>query len=220
MFRVKICGITNVDDALAAIDAGADAIGLNFYAKSPRCVSTDVAREIAAAVGDRALVVGVFVNESPTGMMGVATEVGLAALQLHGDEPPEMLARLPDRPLIHAQRMGAAGLAPIVADLAACRAAGRAPDAVLVDAPAAPGQYGGTGHTLAWHELASEAAALGATPLILAGGLNAANVADAIRAVRPYGVDVASGVESSPGKKDADLVRRFVAAAAAALADG
>ncbi|MAT68047.1 MAG: phosphoribosylanthranilate isomerase [Planctomycetaceae bacterium] len=219
MFRVKICGITTVDDARQAVDAGADAIGLNFYANSPRCVSIDAAREIADAVRDAALVVGVFVNESPTGMMGIATEVGLGALQVHGDEPPELLARLPDRPLIRVRRIDQQGVAAVAADLAACRAAGRAPQAVLVDAAAAPGQYGGTGHAIPWELLADHDAALGETPLILAGGLKPDNVAAAIRAVRPAGVDTASGVESAPGKKDPQKVAAFVAAARAALTE-
>lgn len=217
MFRIKICGITNSDDARRAVDAGADAIGLNFYAQSPRYVTIDAARKIADAVRDQTLVVGVFVNESPTGMMGVVTEVGLGAIQVHGDEPPALLERLPDRPLLRVRRLTEAGLDAVAEDLEACRAAGRAPDAVLVDSAAAPGVYGGTGHPVAWDALRDYDATLGAMPLILAGGLTPDNVAEAIRVVRPAGVDVASGVESAPGKKDPAKLAAFVAAAQAAF---
>lgn len=145
----------------------------------------------------------------------------LDAIQLHGDEPPEFLSQLPKVPLIRARRIDDRGVAAIAEDLEACRAADRLPDAVLVDA-LTPGQYGGTGETLSWVGLADyrqhlQKLGLGEVPLILAGGLTPENVAEAIRIVRPAGVDVASGVEKSPGLKDHDKVRRFIDAAKTAF---
>jgi phosphoribosylanthranilate isomerase len=216
MFQIKICGITNVEDAIAAVDAGADAVGLNFYEKSPRYVALRDAHRISVAVTDRgAIPVGVFVNHSFEEIQHAERFSELDALQLHGDEPPEFLSRLIP-PTIRARRFEDASWTAIEADLAACRAAGRPPDALLIDA-ATPGQYGGTGETLPWEMLADHPRWLGDTPLILAGGLTPDNVAEAIRIVRPHGVDVASGVESAPGKKDPVKVRDFIAAARAAL---
>ncbi|MBX3433538.1 MAG: phosphoribosylanthranilate isomerase [Pirellulales bacterium] len=217
MFRIKICGVTTVADARVAVDAGADAIGLNFYPRSSRCVSLEQAREIAVAVGADALVVGVFVNESPQAIANVAAEVGLHALQLHGDEPAPSLAALPSLPLVRARRMGDGGLAELAADLAACRAAGRVPAALLVDAPAVAGQYGGGGEPFAWERIADRGEEFAGVPVILAGGLRPENVAQAVLAARPDGVDVASGVESSPGRKNAELVRQFIETARQAL---
>lgn len=212
MFRIKICGVTRADDALAAIEAGADAIGINFYAKSARCVTVDVAARITSAVAGRALSVGVFVNTPLEEIERVAERAALDAIQLHGDEPPALAAEVVDWRLVRARRMDARGAAPIADDLDACAAEGRAPDALLVDA-AAPGAYGGTGHTVSWPDLIGHDQWRRGVPLILAGGLSPENVADAIHAVRPQGVDVASGVESAPGEKDAERVRAFVQAA-------
>lgn len=223
MFRIKICGITNSHDAVMAAEAGADAIGLNFYEKSPRYLSVDSAREIVLNLDSRMkLRVGVFVNISPSRIQEIVTKVGLTAVQLHGDESPELVAQItrtkqpPDfcraPVIIRARRIGAGGVAEIASDLKACFAAGVTPGAILLDA-ATPALYGGTGETLSWLDLTDHNRWLGQTPLILAGGLTPENVAEAIRIVRPRGVDVASGVESSPGKKDAVKVRDFVAAA-------
>jgi phosphoribosylanthranilate isomerase len=227
MFRIKICGVTNVDDAVAAVDAGADAIGLNFYEKSPRLVDAERAAEIALAIGNsKADRVGVFVNATPAHIEATVKEGALSSIQLHGDEPPEVVAHFaqPRRParfafhvqVIRARRMGDDGVASIARDVAACRECGWGPTAVLVDS-ATPGRYGGTGATVSWVGLADHKRWLGDIPLILAGGLTPDNVAEAIRIVRPYGVDVASGVESAPGKKDPVKVRDFVAAARAAF---
>ena len=217
MFRIKICGITSSDDARAAVAAGADAIGLNFYPRSKRFVSPEVAAQIAAALPDDVIAVGVFVNTAAEEINEVARQVGLDCVQLHGDEPPAFAAQLaPGVLVVRAHRCGVDGLAPLAQYLTACRAAGRVPDAVLVDADAG-GDYGGTGEAADWSLVAREKHVLGEVPLVLAGGLTADNVAAAVTAVRPHGVDVASGVESAPGQKDAALVQRFVAAARQAL---
>lgn len=218
MIRIKICGVTRVGDAVAAVDAGADAIGLNFYPPSPRSLDLETAATIAREVAARALVVGVFVNEAASRIGEIADAVGLAAIQLHGDEPAELLGELPvGLPVIRAARVGPPGFD---AQLAKFRDAPRQPDAWLVDAPMSPaGEYGGTGRRADWGAVAREQTKLAPTPLVLAGGLTADNVAEAIHAVRPAGVDTASGVEASPGVKDAGRMRRFVAAAAAALAN-
>jgi phosphoribosylanthranilate isomerase len=227
MFRVKICGITNVEDAIVAGTAGADAIGLNFYEKSSRCTTVECASQIALSLSELPIDrVGVFVNMSPVEIEATVKEGGLSSIQLHGDEPPEVVAHFaqPKRParfpfhmqVIRARRMDDRGVAAIARDLEECRAAGWGPAAVLVDA-ATPGRYGGTGETISWVGLADHRRWLSDTPLILAGGLTPDNVAEAIRIVRPHGVDVASGVESAPGKKDPHKVRDFIAAARAAL---
>ncbi|WP_428308629.1 phosphoribosylanthranilate isomerase [Lacipirellula sp.] len=253
MFRIKVCGITNVEDAIAAVDAGADALGLNFYEKSSRCVSPVTAKRIVEAVLGRAKAWGVFVNLQNSEIEQLTADVGLDGVQLHGDETPRQVAdmakrmRAPAFPgrqkviskfsaeeqsrlegkiptelfslpssVIRARRMDERGVGAIRADLDDCVRAGGLPGAVLVDA-ATPGRYGGTGETVSWVGLIDYTRWLGLTPLILAGGLRPDNVAEAIRTVRPFGVDVASGVESAPGKKDHAKVRDFVAAARAAF---
>lgn len=212
-FRIKICGVTKAEDARAAVEAGSDAIGLNFYPESSRYLELrdafGIHRHTLGSEVDR---VGVFVNAEDTWVRERIYDVHLDAIQLHGDEPPEFLSQLPDFPIIRARRMDERGVAALAEDLAACEAAGRLPDAVLVDAMT-PGRYGGTGETVSWAGLADYRKWLGDVPLILAGGLTPDNVAEAIRMVRPAGVDVASGVESSPGVKDHEKIRRFVDAA-------
>jgi phosphoribosylanthranilate isomerase len=213
MFRIKICGVTNLADAQVAIDAGADALGLNFYDKSPRCVSHDVAAQISAACGLAGVKpIGVFVNSPAEYVTQLAADLKLVAVQLHGDEPPEYREDLPPAlQVIVALRLTAArGLS--LPDFS------RPPAALLADA-ATSGQYGGTGHKLDWHALANWPAKTFGIPLILAGGLTPANVLAAIRICHPAGVDTASGVESSPGKKDPAKVHDFIAAAKAAFAE-
>ena len=223
MFRIKICGVTNLPDALAAADAGADSIGLNFYPKSSRYISRENASSILKAVPYEVARVGVVVNESVESLHRLMAEfdgnitTGLQTIQLHGDEPPEILAAVRAKYLIRARRFTDQGISAIAADLEACEKMRRLPDAVLIDA-ATPGRYGGTGTTVSWGGLADYRRWLPNVPLILAGGLTPDNVAEAIRIVRPHGVDVASGVESSPGKKDHVKVRDFVAAAREAFA--
>ena len=220
MFRIKICGITNLADAVMAAEAGADAIGLNFYPQSKRYVSPDNAQQICQALeeqfGDAVARVGVFVNTPVDQLQTIAEQVGLTAVQLHGDEPPQMVAELGQLPVVRARQIEGDDFLPILQDLADCQSAGRRPDAVLVDAAAA-GQYGGTGETVAWDVVARHRHQLADTPLLLAGGLTPENVAQAIRAAHPDGVDVASGVESSPGHKEQAKVSLFVAQALNAL---
>jgi phosphoribosylanthranilate isomerase len=223
MFRIKICGITNVGDALQAADAGADTIGLNFYPNSPRYVDASTAAAILETAPPQLARVGVVVNENVATLnqriaeLAAKSAIGLHAIQLHGDEPPSYCAQVRSRYLIRARRLTDRGISAIAADLESCDRLQRVPDAVLIDSTT-PGQYGGTGTTISWAGLADYQRWLHNVPLILAGGLTPENVAEAIRVVRPHGVDVASGVESSPGRKDEAKVRDFVAAASAAFA--
>ena len=214
MFRIKICGITSVEDALLAAEAGADAIGLNFYDKSPRFVTTERAKEICVALPANIVRIGVFVNSLPKGVAATVERVGLSAVQLHGDEGPDFLKALGKLPVIKAFRCKESTLDGVKAFLGLCNESSH-PSAILLDAHA-PGNYGGTGQVLDWAGLARERNKLLGIPLILAGGLTPLNVAAAIRLVRPDAVDTASGVESAPGKKDPDKVRAFVAAAGGA----
>jgi len=209
--RVKICGITRTDDALAAVEAGADAIGL-IFAESPRRVTVEQATEIVRVLPPWVAAVGVFVNASAAAIAETVRHVGLTAVQLHGDEPPETVAALSGQvKVVKSFRIGGASdMADAAAYLTRCR-----PNACLVDSRV-EGVYGGTGLLAPW-DLVAEARET-VRPLILSGGLNPENVAEAIRVVRPFGVDTASGVESEPGRKDAQRVRRFVRAAMEASA--
>jgi phosphoribosylanthranilate isomerase len=215
MFRVKICGITRVEDALTVALAGADAIGLNFYPKSPRCVSLETAKAILAVVPKHVKKVGLFVNAPIADVVAASDELGLDLIQLHGHEPPEYLSRLAGRPVMKALRLGPDGLSGVAEYLDRCRALQCAPTLCLIDS-LVPGQYGGTGRAADWSKLEPYPIHKWHPPLVLAGGLTPENVAQAIRQVRPHAVDTSSGVESSPGRKDPELVRRFVAAAKAA----
>lgn len=209
MFCIKICGITNRDDALLAVQAGADAIGLNFYPPSPRFVSLETARQIIAALPNEIVKVGVFVNATAADVCKTCDELHLNLIQLHGDEPPEYLAHLGGRPVMRAFRLGPAGLSPVVTYLDDCRRLGCLPRLVLLDAYT-PGVYGGTGEIADWAVAAEYRAMDQVPPLVLAGGLTPQNVTRAIRSVRPAAVDTASGVESSPGRKDPAAVAAFV----------
>ncbi|MBI4515576.1 MAG: phosphoribosylanthranilate isomerase [Deltaproteobacteria bacterium] len=197
MVKVKICGITNVADALHAAAAGAAAIGLNFYPPSPRCLDPEAARAIVAALPPQVCAVGVFVNEARARVAEIARAVGLRALQFHGDESPADCRGWPLKVIKALRVRDAAALAA---------AAAYDVDFVLLDAYV-EGQAGGTGRRFAW-ELS---AGCDRSRLILAGGLTPENVAAAVRLVRPLAVDVASGVETRPGVKDPELVRRFIA---------
>jgi len=216
MFQIKICGITSAADAVAAVEAGADALGLNFYPQSSRFISRDVAREITAAVGARVSKVGLFVNSPAEEIVAAYDELGLDLIQLHGDERPELLRRLAPRPVMKAFRIGPEGLAPLRRWFDEGMRGGLIPQLTLLDAFQA-GSYGGTGQTTDWPTAAAYATTRGVPPCVLAGGLTAENVAEAIAAVRPAAVDVAGGVESRPGVKDAVKMRAFVAAAKNAL---
>ena len=217
MFRVKICGLTSVHDAEVISRTKADAIGLNFYAKSPRCITTEQALRVVQATPSRVARVGLFVNATDDEVCTAYDHLGLDFIQLHGDEPPEYLLALGGRPVIRAFRLGPSGLAPILRYLEACRLPEVNLHAVLIDAYD-PERYGGTGETADWKQLADQRTMLGALPLVLAGGLNAANVAEAIMTVRPDAVDTASGVEHELGEKDPQAVAAFAEAAHGALA--
>lgn len=216
---VKICGIRDVETAVKVADAGADAIGLNFYSRSVRFVSLATAASICRALPTGIARVGVFVNAVASEVVEMARESGLSGVQLHGDESAEIVGEvrraLPDLQVIRAWRVGAEGLTPLVEHCVDCRQVGGLWDGCLVDARV-EGSFGGTGATAPWGVLAREWSLHALPPLILAGGLTAENVAQAVREVHPWGVDVASGVESAPGVKNLDLVRRFIARARAA----
>jgi phosphoribosylanthranilate isomerase len=187
---VKICGITRLEDAEAAVAAGASAIGFIFWPNSPRFVDPHRARKIAAALPPLVAAVGVFVNQPIEYVNGVATLVRLAAVQLHGDEPPEFAA-LVAAPVIKAVSMGA--------DPGIWRSRVR----LLLDVHD-PVARGGTGRTIDWAAAAELAAR---REILLAGGLTPDNVADAVARVRPFGIDVSSGVERAPGIKDHQRLR-------------
>jgi phosphoribosylanthranilate isomerase len=216
VFQVKICGVTNPEDGLCCSEAGADAIGLNFYPSSPRCVGLEMARQIARGLPPNISKVGVFVNAPLDEVLRTCEEVGLDAVQLHGDETPQMFARLAGRRAIKAFRCGGRDSSPVLEFLRQCDLLGCRPCAVLIDA-STPGVYGGTGHTADWPLVRDLSGMLSGTPIILAGGLRPDNVTAAIEATRPAAVDTASGVELSPGRKDLGLVREFVCKARDAL---
>ena len=203
---VKICGITSEADALAATEAGADAIGLMFYEGSPRHVTLEQAKAISAALPPHVMRVGVFVNAEEAFVHQALTECMLNILQFHGDETPEECSRYPVMTLKAFRVQGEETLA----QLEAYPSAGYLLDAYVKDA------LGGTGATFNW-DLAVRAQEFG-KPIFLAGGLTPENVAEAVRKVQPFGVDVSSGVEIEPGRKDAEQMRTFVAEAKGALA--
>lgn len=200
MAHVKICGVTTVQDVELCVEAGADAIGLNFFARSPRCVDVATARRLVDAIAGRALAVGVFVDASYEQIAEVKAQTGIGCVQLHGAEPPEFLDRL----LPHAYK---AVRVRDASSLAEARRFGG--EHILLDAYV-PGEHGGTGARFDWDLAAALAAERQVT---LAGGLTPDNVAEAVARVRPFCVDVASGVEQAPGRKDPDKVRAFMKAA-------
>lgn len=198
--KVKICGITSGSDALAAVDAGADALGFMFYAPSPRNVSFGVAAEIIRQLPPFVAKVGVFVNPTEEEVRRAIGECGLDTLQFHGEETPEFCRSFGVKTMKAFRVRDAESLRQTDA---------YANEAWLLDSYVA-GQLGGTGARFNW-DLATEAARR--HTVLLAGGLTPENAAEAVRKVRPYGLDVSSGVESAPGKKDAAKVRAFIAAA-------
>jgi phosphoribosylanthranilate isomerase len=206
--NIKICGITTLEDALAAIEAGADMLGFNFYPPSPRYIVPSACAAMVATLrarGAATTMVGVFVNVPPAKVAMILEECGLDLAQLSGDEPPSDLAMLGERAL-----KGIRPNDPREAIEFAARYAGRiAPPILLLDASAGAGEFGGTGRIGDW-EVARVLASR--HPILLAGGLRPENVAAAIEAVQPWGVDVASGVECNPGRKDAAKMRAFVRA--------
>ncbi len=217
MFTIKICGITRPEDARATAQAGADAIGRNFYPQSSRAIDLARARAIIAALPGRMIKVGIFVNAAAGEICRTCDALDLDLIQLHGDEPPELLSTLGGRPAMKAFRAaGAEGLRAVLDYLDTCRTLGCLPRLVLADAPLARA-FGGSGNLADW-TLAKEYIENQRTPaLVLAGGLNAENVAQAIRATGAGAVDTASGVESQPGIKDPAALAAFIRAARGAL---
>jgi len=205
MVKVKICGITNQDDALWAVDCGADALGFIFYDKSPRFINPNKAKEIISSLPPLVSTVGVFVNEDFNEIRDIAQLTGLTAIQLHGDESPSY-CKLIEGKLIKAIRVKNEQSLDLIKKYKV--------DAFLLDSFNKE-SYGGSGLTFEWG-LAKKAKQFG--KIILAGGLTANNVSEAIDKVSPYGVDVSSGVEKSPGIKDKQKVRDFISKAKGSIA--
>ncbi len=199
--KVKICGITNLPDAMAATEAGADALGFMFYDKSPRAISIESAATLIRQLPPFVMKVGVFVNASEDLVVRAIRECGLSLLQFHGDETPEYCLQFGLMSMKAFRIRDAASLQALL---------GYHTDAWLLDAYS-PDRAGGTGETFNW-DLALEARDWG-RPIFLAGGLTPENVAEAVRHARPYAVDVSSGVETTPGKKDHAKLRAFIQAA-------
>lgn len=207
---VKVCGLTEPANALDCLRAGADWIGLNFHPPSPRALTAERAEGILRALGAPNAAVGLFVNRPPREVRDLCRSLGIRRVQLHGDEPPEDLLELGEFFLIRAFRLkDAAAVAAMSSYLERAERLGRAPDAVLIDGWA-PGLAGGTGAVVADEAIA---ALPRLSRLMLAGGLTPENVAQRAALARPWMVDVASGVESAPGIKDAAKVRALVRAA-------
>lgn len=198
MTRVKICGITTPEDALAAVEAGADALGFVFYEKSPRHIFPEEAKRIISQLPPFVQTVGLFVNEQPEVVNQISKICRLGLVQLHGDETPDYCRQIEQR-VMKAFRIRSMTCLDPIGDyrLSGC----------LLDAYS-PAAFGGTGQSFNW-EIAQEAVRRG-QKIVLAGGLTPDNVAEAIHQVDPYAVDVSSGVEYAPGKKDLDKVRQFI----------
>lgn len=201
--RVKICGITRVEDARAAINSGADALGLVFYSKSPRYVELSVAANIARNIGPFVTIVGLFVNAEAAQVREAVRTVGLDLLQFHGDEDEAYCAQF-EMPYIKAIRMSPElDVKEVVTKYPSAR--GFLFDAWNKD------KYGGTGETFEWERLSSlKESADTDIPFILAGGLTPENVGQAVAAVKPYAIDVSGGVEQSPGIKSPELIQQFI----------
>jgi phosphoribosylanthranilate isomerase len=201
MTFIKICGITNIDDALAAVTAGADALGFNFYRPSPRYVTPQTAREIIAKLPMSVLTVGVFVNEdSPKSVLNIANEAGITALQLHGDESPAYCRELAK------ERYVIKSLA-VANDFDLQTVASYEVEAIMLDTKHFA-LRGGTGQVFDW-SIAREVNSV-VPKLFLAGGLSPDNIEEAIATVRPYAVDACSALEDKPGRKNHDRMRDFV----------
>ena len=199
MVRVKICGITKLEDARLAVELGAYAIGLNFYSQSPRSITPAAAADLIDRLPPLVTTVGVFVNWEAEPIIALSRALRLSAAQLHGDESPSLVDAVTEHvQVIKALRIGQGAPPPPYAKY-------RSAAGLLIDA-AQPGQFGGTGTTANWHLARTVAQS---HRVILAGGLSPENVGEAIRVVRPYAVDVASGVESRPGRKDPAKLRAF-----------
>ncbi len=214
MTWIKVCGTTNLADAQISVSCGADALGF-IFAPGPRRIEVALASEIVAALPNDVEKIGVFVNQSPARVADIVVQVGLTGVQLHGDEPPEWLPEF----------RGAVGSRRIIKTLQATEllSASRdmvtgylrsrdSIDAVLLDS-GSPNQRGGTGEVFSWEEAIPLAASIQEVfPIIIAGGLNSRNAGEALQLFHPWGLDVVSGVEFGPGKKDGIKLRNFVAA--------
>ncbi len=198
MVNIKVCGVRSPEDAIACVEAGVDTLGLNFWPGTPRCVDVATATRIVEAVAGRAGVVAVFVDAAEDAVRAVRDATGIEWVQLHGREPPALVEALLPR-AYKAVRVGKGSVRETARSYPGER--------ILLDAAVPGAMPGGTGHAFDW-ALAAEIAH--ERPLVLAGGRHPGNVGDAIRAVRPFQVDVASGVERSPGVKDLAAVRAFV----------
>lgn len=218
---IKICGIRDAETALAVAALKPDALGLNFYAGTPRVVDVETATEIVRQLPAEVEPVGVFVNQPAEEIRNLCDRCGIRTVQLHGDEPPELVVELQQcneaARVIRAWRLGSEGLEPLTTYLAECDRLGAEISACLIDARVA-GLYGGSGQSPPWAVLSADYRREAWPPLILAGGLTPENVAGGIRTVCPWGVDVSSGVESRPGEKDLDRVRDFITAGREAFA--
>jgi phosphoribosylanthranilate isomerase len=207
--------MTNLEDALTAVEAGADAVGFVFYEESPRNISVEAAREIVEKLPESVEKVGVFVNESPERVSAIADEVGLTAVQFHGDEYQNAKMYVTDRKTficIPAQRFAMTSHEKGQTFGSVMALFPRNLSGIMLDS-STEGQRGGTGRPLDWQEARTWVSVLSQLhPVVLAGGLNNDNVSKAIAIVKPWGVDVASGVEARPGKKDPEKVRAFVKA--------
>jgi phosphoribosylanthranilate isomerase len=229
MFHIKICGITNEEDAKFAIEAGADALGLNFYPQSSRFIDRHTASRIRESIPPPIAKVGLFVNEAVEMVAATFDSLRLDLIQLHGDEPPEYLLQLGKRPVMKAFRLKSTGLQTLETFIATYRTLSKTASQpnqekrqignlsyILIDSHV-EGVYGGSGVCSDWTIAAKLAQNPNYPPLVLAGGLTPANVAQAIREVWPVAVDTASGVEISPGRKDCNLITAFVQNARQAL---
>jgi phosphoribosylanthranilate isomerase len=216
MTWVKICGMTNLEDALVAVDAGADAVGFVFYEKSPRCVTVETAREIVAKLPSKMEKVGVFVDADSKTIRKLVSYAGLTAVQLHGKRSSESVLSDPRSTMesVGAQKLIVMVLGDSLKDGGFFMGTVMREKmfAVLLDS-VSNGVTGGTGTSFDWEETRGMAQAIGLSmPVIVAGGLTSENVGVAMRTLRPFGVDVVSGVEARPGKKDPEKVRAFVKA--------
>ncbi len=196
--KIKICGITNPDDAILSAKLGADALGFIFYKKSPRYISPVDAKAIIKRLPPFVSSVGIFVNESRDSVIEIATECSLTAVQLSGDETRDFFMSLPFQ-VIKAVRVKDASSLGVIRSYD--------PGATILLDSFVPGTYGGTGTSFDWQLVGGY---LNDYHIIMAGGLRPENVSDMLRELRPYGIDVSSGVEQSPGKKDPEKLRSFV----------
>jgi phosphoribosylanthranilate isomerase len=216
MTWIKICGMTNLEDALVAVDAGADAVGFVFYEKSPRYVTVETAREICNKLPERMDKIGVFVNEAPERVSTIADQAGLTAVQFHGDEWKSPQSYAVNRDAFFCLPMLEMVRDPSTA-IHSLRNVESFPNLVgfLLDSGTAE-KRGGTGKTFPWGDALSFSSLKALRRIVIAGGLTPSNIGEAVEYLEPFGVDVVSGVEARPGKKDPDKVRAFVQAVRAA----